>query len=67
MDRNGTPDGKVEWHFQPTRTGLMQLWRMKPDGSQPEQVTSDEYNNWFPIHLSRWEMDVLPIFFQGSV
>jgi Tol biopolymer transport system component len=34
----------------------MQIWRMRPDGSQPEQVTSDEYNNWFP-HLSpdgRW-------------
>jgi Tol biopolymer transport system component len=24
---------------------------MKPDGSHPEQVTDDEYNNWFP-HLS---------------
>src|SRR5947207_11544699 len=26
----------------------MQIWRMKPDGSQQEQVTSDEWNNWFP-------------------
>ena len=26
----------------------MQIWRMKPDGSEQEQVTSDEYNNWFP-------------------
>ena len=24
---------------------------MKPDGSDPEQVTNDEYNNWFP-HIS---------------
>jgi TolB protein len=24
---------------------------MKPDGQDPEPVTSDEYNNWFP-HLS---------------
>jgi Tol biopolymer transport system component len=34
----------------------MQIWRMKPDGSEQEQVTSDEFNNWFP-HLSpdgRW-------------
>jgi Tol biopolymer transport system component len=34
----------------------MQIWRMKPDGSAQEQVTNDEYNNWFP-HLSpdgRW-------------
>jgi Tol biopolymer transport system component len=29
----------------------MQIWRMRPDGSDQEQVTSDEYNNWFP-HLS---------------
>ena len=29
----------------------MQIWRMKPDGTEPEQVTNDEYNNWFP-HLS---------------
>jgi Tol biopolymer transport system component len=25
----------------------MQIWRMKPDGSEQEQVTSDEWNNWF--------------------
>lgn len=34
----------------------MQIWRMKPDGSDQEQVTNDEYNNWFP-HISpdgRW-------------
>ena len=29
----------------------MQIWRMKPDGSAQEQVTNDEYNNWF-AHLS---------------
>ena len=29
----------------------MQIWRMKPDGSEQEQVTNDEYNNWFP-HFS---------------
>lgn len=45
-----TPDG--QWiYFNSTRTGLMQLWRMKPDGSQQEQVTNDEWNNWFP-HIS---------------
>jgi Tol biopolymer transport system component len=26
----------------------MQIWRMKPDGSEQEQVTTDAYNNWFP-------------------
>lgn len=29
----------------------MQLWRMQPDGSQQEQVTHDDLNNWFP-HIS---------------
>jgi Tol biopolymer transport system component len=26
----------------------MQVWRMRPDGGDQEQVTSDEFNNWFP-------------------
>jgi Tol biopolymer transport system component len=29
----------------------MQIWRMKPDGSAQEQVTADEFNNWF-AHVS---------------
>jgi Tol biopolymer transport system component len=29
----------------------MQIWRMRPDGSSQEQITKDEYNNWFP-HIS---------------
>jgi TolB protein len=28
--------------------GSMQIWRMRPDGSQPEQLTRDAYSNWFP-------------------
>jgi TolB protein len=44
------PDGK-HIYFNSTRSGAMQIWRMKPDGKDPEQVTNDEYNNWFP-HLS---------------
>jgi TolB protein len=45
-----SPDGKYVY-FNSTRSGLMQLWRMSPDGKNPERVTSDELNNWFP-HLS---------------
>jgi TolB protein len=45
-----SPDGQYIY-FNSTRSGLMQLWRMKPDGSQPEQITTDDYNNWFP-HVS---------------
>jgi TolB protein len=45
-----SPDGRYIY-FNSTRSGTMQLWRMKPDGKDPEPVTNDEYNNWFP-HLS---------------
>lgn len=50
-----TPDGK-SIYFNSVRSGLMQIWRMDADGGNQEQVTDDEYNNWFP-HVSpdgRW-------------
>ncbi|MFA9392408.1 MAG: biopolymer transporter TolR [Prolixibacteraceae bacterium] len=43
-------DGKYIY-FCSTRTGLMQAYRMNPDGTNQEQLTFDEYNNWFP-HIS---------------
>jgi hypothetical protein len=43
------PDGRI--YFNSTRTGTMQLWRMKADGSDPFQLTRDGFNNWFP-HVS---------------
>lgn len=45
-----SPDGKYIY-CNSNETGLMQLWRMKPDGSGKEQLTFDNYNNWFP-HIS---------------
>jgi Tol biopolymer transport system component len=45
-----SPDGA--WiYFNSERTGHMQIWRMKPDGSGQEQVISDDSNDWFP-HIS---------------
>lgn len=45
-----SPDGK--WiYYNGSQSGTMQIWRMKPDGSGKEQLTFDEYNNWFP-HIS---------------
>ncbi len=41
-----SPDGKF-LYFNSDRTGLMQIWRMKPDGSDPEPITADDANNWF--------------------
>ena len=42
-----SPDGKYIY-FNSFRTGKMHIWRMRPDGSQPEQITDDAYSNWFP-------------------
>jgi len=43
-----TPDGR--WiYFNSVRTGTMRIWRMRPDGSEQQQVTFDErYADWFP-------------------
>lgn len=35
-------------YFNSCRTGTMQIWQMNPDGSDQEQVTFDNYQNWFP-------------------
>ncbi len=46
-----TPDGNHLW-FNSTRSGAMQLWRAKADGSEPVQMTNDpDYRDWFP-HIS---------------
>ena len=29
-------------------SGKMEIWRMRPDGTQSEQLTHDAYSNWFP-------------------
>ncbi len=42
-----SPDGKYIY-YNANPTGTMQIWRMKPDGSGKEQLTFDEYHNWFP-------------------
>lgn len=45
------PTGNYIW-FNSVRTGLMQAWRMKSDGSEQTQMTFDEeWNTWFP-HVS---------------
>ncbi|MBL7876424.1 MAG: TolB family protein [Cyclobacteriaceae bacterium] len=45
-----SPDGKFIY-YNSSQSGTMQLWRMKPDGTSPEQITYDEFNDWFP-HIS---------------
>ena len=45
-----SPDGKYIW-YNGSHTGKMHIWRMKPDGSGREEMTSGDYNDWFP-HVS---------------
>ena len=45
-----TPDGSFIY-FNSVRTGTMKIWRMRPDGTEQQQITFDEYNDWFP-HIS---------------
>jgi len=45
-----SPDGKYIY-YNANPAGTMQIWRMKPDGSAREQLTFDQYHNWFP-HIS---------------
>lgn len=41
-----SPDGKYIY-INSYRSGMMQIWRMKADGSNPEQMTFDAHSNWF--------------------
>lgn len=45
-----SPDGKYIY-YNGSASGTMQIWRMKPDGSEKEQITFDANNDWFP-HIS---------------
>lgn len=42
-----TCDGQWIW-FNGERAGSVQLWRVKPDGTDLEQMTEDDRVNWFP-------------------
>lgn len=42
-----TPDGAWIW-FNSDVGGTMQLWRIRPDGSDRQKMTDDDRVNWFP-------------------
>ncbi|MDR1645682.1 MAG: transporter [Tannerellaceae bacterium] len=64
-----SPDGRFIW-FNSVRSGLMQVWRMRADGSEQVQMTFDENRNaWFPhpspdgksvVYISYAKGDVAP-------
>jgi len=39
-------DGK-QIYFSSERSGKMEIWRMNNDGSEQQQITSDDYNDWY--------------------
>jgi Tol biopolymer transport system component len=60
-----SPDGKYIY-YNGHYTGTMQIWRIKPDGSAREQITFDNYNNWFP-HISPDGKWILMISFPADI
>jgi TolB protein len=60
-----TPDGQYIY-FNSSRTGRMQIWRMRPDGQEQEQVTHDDFNNWFP-HISPDGKSIVIISFPADI
>lgn len=49
--RNDGPDYSADgaWiYFNSNRTGTMQIWRVRGDGSHVERVTDSAYGDWFP-------------------
>jgi Tol biopolymer transport system component len=47
-DPDYSADGKWIYFNSDRAGGLMQIWRMRADGTGAEQVTSDDFNNWTP-------------------
>ncbi|NKM56775.1 hypothetical protein GFL21_20005 [Rhizobium anhuiense] len=67
--RNDGPDYSADgqWiYFNSSRTGLMQIWRIHPDGTGLHQVTSDNQGNWF-AHPSPKNDKVLILSYDPSV
>ncbi|MDR1402667.1 MAG: transporter [Tannerellaceae bacterium] len=62
-----SPCGKYIW-FNSVRSGLMQAWRMKADGSEQTQITMDETrNSWFPHVSPNGELVVYIAYKKGDV
>ncbi len=60
-----SPDGA--WiYFNSSRTGQMQIWRVRPDGSDVERITDSAYGDWFP-HPSPKGDKVVFISYDGDV
>ncbi len=59
------PDGSA-LYFNSDRTGRMQIWWMRPDGSDQRPVTDDSFNNWF-AHPSPDGKTLVFLSYEGDV
>jgi Tol biopolymer transport system component len=60
-----TPDGVWIW-FNGEKQSRMQIWRIRTDGSDPQQMTDDDRRNWFP-HPSPDGKSVVYVAYEGDV
>jgi Tol biopolymer transport system component len=60
-----TPDGKWIW-FNGETSGAVDLWRVRPDGSDIQKMTDDQRVNWFP-HPSPDGQHVLYLAYEPGV
>lgn len=58
------PDGSI--YFNSDRSGMMQIWRMKSDGSQAERLTGDDAEDWFPHVASNGKQMVYLSYAKGT-
>ncbi|WMJ73923.1 hypothetical protein RCC89_12225 [Cytophagaceae bacterium ABcell3] len=48
---SNTPDYSLDGkyiYFSSDRSGIAEVWRIDANGDNLKQITSDDYNNWFP-------------------
>ncbi len=66
--RNDGPDWSSDgWiYFNSSRTGRMQVWRIRPDGSDLQRITNSIYGDWFP-HPSPDGKSLLVLSYDGDV
>ena len=65
-DPDYSPDGRYIYFNSDRGGGTMQIWRIHADGSNPEQITFDERNNWTP-HVSPDGKSMVYISYDHSV
>lgn len=67
--RNDGPDYSADgqWiYFNSSRTGRMQIWRVRVGGGEVERITDSEYGDWFP-HPSPRGDKLIVVSYDGDV